>query len=155
MSQHLKQRLLGAAVLMVFAAIFLPVIFDGAGYRQLSKIELGIPEETRISFEQDFPELYEKNSQVVIARKQVDVGDLSADKRWFVHVADYGNMEAAANLVKRLTTGGYKASYKMVSKEGDTTFRVEVRAGDNKSDAQGVSMRLGRDYGFKTSLVQR
>ncbi len=153
MEQHLKQRLLGAAVIVALGVIFLPVIFDGDGYRQLSNVELDVPEQPRISFEQNFPELSGQNSRVVVTRERVDVGDLPAG--WFVRVADYDNMDGAASLVKRLTNGGYKASYRMVAKGGDARFEVEVNAGGDQADARGIAARINRDYDLKTSLVRR
>ncbi len=155
MEQQLKQRLLGATVIVSLGVIFLPIIFDGDGYRQLSDVELEIPEQPRISFEQNFPELSRHDSRVVVTREQVNVGDLSSAKRWFVHVTDYDTMDSAAGLVKRLSDGGYKASYRVVSKGGGKTFKVEVNAGGNKAGAQGIAERIKENYGFKTSLARR
>ena len=74
MEQRLKQRLLGAVVIVSLAAIFLPLVFDGEGYQQLSRVDLEAPLSPRISFDQSFPEL--RDSEVVSTREQISVRDL-------------------------------------------------------------------------------
>lgn len=155
MKQHLKQRLLGATVLVSLAVIFLPIIFDGGGYRQLSKVEVDVPEQPHISFEQNFPELPERTPKMVITREQVEIGDSPADEVWFVHVADRDSRAGAAELVKRLNGRGYRASYRPASAEDGGAFKVEVNAGADKAAAGKIAARIEREYGLKTSLIRR
>ena len=155
MKQHLKQRLLGATVIVSLAVIFLPAIFDGDGYRQLSRVEIDVPERPRMSFEQNFPELIEHSPAMVVTRERMDAADPPAAGDWFVRVAELDNAEAAADLVKRLSARGYKAAYKSVAKDGDEAFKVEVDAGGDKTGAEEIAARIKREYGFKTSLARR
>ena len=155
MEPHLKQRLLGAIVLVSMAVIFLPILFDGDGYRQLSNFEFNIPEQPRISFDQNFRELGISDSEIVVTREQVDINNFSSKKFWFVHIDDKSNMDSATNLVRRLTDLDYNASYRMISKEGKTWFKVEVRVGDKEVDAQNIARQIKKEYGFSTSIVQR
>ncbi len=153
MKQHLKQRLLGATVIVSLAVIFLPVVFDGDGYRQLSKVEIDVPERPRLSFEQNFPELPERS--MVVTRGRIDASDPPAAGDWFVRVADFDAADAAESLVKRLSDRGYRATYKSVVKGGDETFKVEVNVGADKAEAEDVAARIKQEYGFKTSLARR
>lgn len=57
MEQQLKQRLAGAIALVAMAVIFLPLLFDGAGYRELLNPKIEIPKRPPISYQQqDFIE---------------------------------------------------------------------------------------------------
>ena len=142
-------------MITVLGVVFLPIIFDGAGYRQLSNIEIDIPEQPRISFDQIFPELSDRDSPVVVTRESVSIDNSGANKGWFIRVAEYDNMDAALNTVKRLGDDGYKASYKMAATEDGGSFLVEVSAGDDRTRARTMAARLDKDYGFKTSLERR
>ena len=51
MDASVKQRLIGAAVLVVLAVIFLPMVFDGGDETQSESIDLGIPAEPARDFE--------------------------------------------------------------------------------------------------------
>lgn len=51
MDASVKQRLVGAAVLVVLAVIFLPMVFDGADDTATQTIDLGIPPEPAREFE--------------------------------------------------------------------------------------------------------
>lgn len=155
MKQHLKQRLLGATVIVSLAVIFLPAVFDGEGYRQLSRVEIDVPERPHISFEQNFPELPERTPAMVFTREQVDAADPPAVGDWFVRVADFDDQDAAASLVKRLSDGGYKAAYRLVAKEGGQTFKVEVNTGGGKAGAKEIAARIRKEYDFKASPVRR
>ena len=57
MEQQLKQRLVGAVALVALAVIFLPILFDGAGYRELLNPKIEMPPRPPISYQQqDFIE---------------------------------------------------------------------------------------------------
>lgn len=51
----LKQRLIGAAVLIALAVIFLPMLLDGAGRREQVSMKMEIPPEPQYTFEQPLP----------------------------------------------------------------------------------------------------
>ena len=155
MQQQLKQRLLGAAVIISLGVIFLPVIFDGDGYRQLTGVDLDIPEQPHISFDQSFPQLSGQSARIETRREQVNVQDLPASKLWFVYVDDRDSIDGASSLARRLTDDGYQASYRMVSVAGDRKFRVEVKAGEDRVQAGNIALRIKQDYQVSTSLTQR
>lgn len=155
MKQHLKQRLLGATVIVSLAVIFLPVVFDGDGYRQLSKVDIDVPERPHISFEQNFPELPDRSPAVVVTREQINAADPPAPGDWFVRVADFDRLDDATDLVRRLSARGYKAAYKSVARGEDKTYKVEVDAGGDRAEAEDLAARIKRDYKFATSLARR
>ena len=64
MEQHLKQRILGAVVIV-------------------SRVDLDAPLTPRISFDQSFPEL--RDPKVVSTREQVSVQDLASTARGGAH----------------------------------------------------------------------
>jgi len=55
METTLKQRLIGAAVIIALAVIFVPMILDGSGRQESVALNMEIPPEPTFSFESDLP----------------------------------------------------------------------------------------------------
>lgn len=60
----LKQRLIGAAVLIALAVIFIPMLLDGAGWREELTMNMEIPPEPKFTFQHQPPPLPESSSPV-------------------------------------------------------------------------------------------
>lgn len=56
METTLKQRLIGAAVIIALAVIFVPMILDGSGQQRSIAMNMEVPPEPKFSFETDMPE---------------------------------------------------------------------------------------------------
>ena len=56
METVLKQRLIGAVVLVALAVIFVPMILDGPGRKDQSVLEIEIPVAPKFSFESNLPD---------------------------------------------------------------------------------------------------
>ena len=56
METTLKQRLIGAAVIIALAVIFVPMILDGSGREQSVALNMEVPPEPTFSFESDLPD---------------------------------------------------------------------------------------------------
>lgn len=59
----LKQRLIGASVLIALAVIFVPMFLDGAGHRERVAQEMHIPPEPKFKFEEKIPPLPDIGSE--------------------------------------------------------------------------------------------
>ncbi len=56
METTLKQRLIGAAVIIALAVIFVPMILDGSGQRESVAINIDVPPEPKFTFESELPD---------------------------------------------------------------------------------------------------
>ncbi len=56
METTLKQRLIGAAVIIALAVIFVPMILDGSGQRKSVAINIDVPPEPKFTFESELPD---------------------------------------------------------------------------------------------------
>ncbi len=56
METTLKQRLIGAAVIIALAVIFVPMILDGSGQRESVAINIDVPPEPKFTFESESPD---------------------------------------------------------------------------------------------------
>lgn len=56
METTLKQRLIGAAVIISLAVIFVPMILDGSGQQKSVAINMDVPPEPKFTFESELPD---------------------------------------------------------------------------------------------------
>ncbi len=92
---------------------------------------------------------------MVVTQRQIDIKDLPSAKNWFVHVADRSSIDGASSLVQALGDGDYKATYRMVVANGEQVFKVEVSAGQSEAEGKEIAASIRKEYGFRTTLVQR
>jgi DedD protein len=65
MDMSLKQRLIGAIVLIALAVIFVPMLLDGSGHKEQIAMGLNIPPEPEFKFEEPLPSLPDITSDQV------------------------------------------------------------------------------------------
>ena len=56
METTLKQRLIGAAVIIALAVIFVPMILDGSGRQESVALDVEVPPEPTFTFESELPD---------------------------------------------------------------------------------------------------
>ena len=64
MERAVKERLVGAIILVALAVIFVPILFDGDGRREFSRIQVEMPEPPALVFGQHFPVLDDEGAPV-------------------------------------------------------------------------------------------
>lgn len=79
----LKQRLIGAAVLIALAVIFLPMLLDGAGRREQVSMKMEIPPEPQYTFEQPLPSQPEMttDAQAKLSEQQAGISPQINEQR--------------------------------------------------------------------------
>jgi DedD protein len=61
----LKQRLIGAVVLIALAVIFVPVLLDGTGWRERRSLDAEIPPEPEFTFSRSLPTMSDARRDVI------------------------------------------------------------------------------------------
>ncbi len=181
MDPHLKQRLVGAAVLLSLAVIFLPLVLSGPppddgrverreipvqpemdfrsrvkplGDPQWAKPTLNAP----VAYAQDAEPL--RSDQVepkstakspVKHRPQPKVG-LSA---WSVQVGIFGSKQNAKALSDKMRTKGFDAYVDSVTVKAGKAWQVRVGPELKKSNAQAIVKKIAKQLGLKDAYVTR
>lgn len=166
----LKQRLVGAIVLIALAVIFLPMLLDGAGTPETLDVEVEIPErseapESRFEEPDVAAELAEpaepageEDTEAPAAEAEVEA-DAAMDAPetppvtgWVVQVGSFSRESNAQVLRDRLRDQGYAAFVKEGESGGNTVWRVRVGPMPEESEAREVARRLEEERG-KSALV--
>ena len=174
MDSSLKYRIVGAAVLLSLAVIFIPMVLDGSGQTSVTKIDMEIPPEPKIVFSDEIQQsdLEPKPTQTpqedrVVTATQVDpvnniVPEVTVSNKtgselmsWVVQVGAFGEREKATSMQKKLVDAGYDAIVEVGSNQGKEYFRVKVGPLISQDVATQTRDKLRKDLKLETAFVTR
>lgn len=152
MDLALKQRLVGAIVLIALAVIFLPMILDGSGTTEPHRVAVDIPApadapESQFSqpdVESEFAVQEPATAETVEGDSGVGTQAAAdpAASGWVVQVGSFTRDANAAVLRDRLQDDGLPAFVSEGSAEGQSVWRVQVGPYPEESEAREIARRL-------------
>lgn len=178
MDQRLKQRLVGATVLVVLAVVFLPMLLD----------ETGLPPEEDVAGMPPRPEPLEQDARApllppepfdagpplpagsaapgepaaegeapadgtVAPDPQTSVPPAAGGSAWAVQLGSFASAANAQSLVDRLRGAGFRAFVTEVRQDGQSAFKVRVGPEVLRSQAERVRERLAQEQKLEGMLV--
>lgn len=156
----LKQRLVGAIVLIALAVIFLPMLLDGSGTPDTLDVEVEIPErneepesrfeEPDVAAELDDPveEVETESEPSGTPEDEAESGtDAAAVKGWVVQVGSFSRESNALVLRDRLRDQDYAAFVNEGESDGNTVWRVRVGPVPEESEAREIAQQLEAERG--------
>lgn len=177
----LKERLIGAVVLVILGVIIIPFFLKGspapdAGVSQ----SVTLPPGDTTSVQQvsmpltpgpaatttplmtaarpataPAPAAASAPKPVVhnITRATAAPSPVAAGGQWLVQAGSYGSQANADKVVKTLQQHGFHASVSRFSKSGKSYFRVRVGPYAQRADADKAAAAVAKAYGGKASVV--
>lgn len=152
MDLALKQRLVGAIVLIALAVIFLPMILDGSGTPEQLQVGVDIPEPAEAPESQfDQPDV---ESELAAGESAAGSGDDSggtadtgtggepAVTGWVVQVGSFSKEANAMVLRDRLQDREFAAFVSEGTADGKSVWRVQVGPFPAESEAREVARSL-------------
>ncbi len=178
MNEGMKQRLVGAMVLLALATVVLPILFDFDGSYTVdtrSTIPTA-PDIQSVDIEKAGPiqgataaashdEMFRFDGSRVVAERSGGAGSDSQDqpsglnaagipRAWIVQVASLGERVKAQTLVDQLLADGYKAYSRSVLIGGETHYRIYVGPKVAKQTMLGQQQAIERKYQLSTLLLE-
>lgn len=181
MDQKLKQRLVGAAVVVVLAVIFLPMLLDSSGRSASLTLTTNIPakpegvfssrviplggndefqtelERKRLPLRAAQPEVFARVEPPKVASvpPATETGIAPrAVQAWAVQVGSFAGQDNAAKLQQRLIKRSYSAFIETTfDDEGKAIYRVRVGPELLRSAAQSLRDKVERDIGLKGIVI--
>ena len=160
MDEGLKQRLVGATVLILLGVLVIPWLLDGAGVEDQQKAELELPV-PKLSQAKVVPSPGASSNQPVPVTKPVvrprpeaakktvskaaKVAPSTAKTGWVAQVGSFRSEANAARLTAQLKKQGYTAFVMRHGDDGDAMFRVRVGPESARAQAESVAKRLKKD----------
>lgn len=177
MDEGMKQRLVGALVLLALATVILPVLFDFDGSYtvdtsptipvapdiQSVKIEKAGPLEGAAGVASHEEMFRFDKSREVAERSLSDDGVLQDQHSglnaegiplaWIVQVASFTDVDKAKTLNQQLLDDGYKAYSRRVIIGGESNYRIYVGPKVTKQTMLEQQQAIERKYKLKTLLL--
>lgn len=158
MDDRLKQRLVGAIVIVALAVIVVPVLLDGSGRRGDDKAQFEVPPRPQ------FPErpLRELGELEAVPKPAAAASAASASPAsqaagatpgaWVIQVGAFSSEANAIVLRDKLRSNGYPAFVEAL--EETPHFRVRVGPELDKGTAERLRDTLRREYGQAGIVVR-
>lgn len=177
MKEGMKQRLVGALVLLALATVVLPILFDfdGSYIVDTRSTIPTAPDIQSVEIEKAGPfkgatavasheEMFRfDKSREVAERSASDGGDLQDQpsglnaegipRAWIVQVASFTDIEKAQILNQQLLDDGYKAYSRRVLIGGEANYRIYVGPKVAKQTMLEQKQAIERKYKLKTLLL--
>ena len=156
MDEGLKQRLVGATVLVALAVIIVPIVFDGAGRRPGDVTAFQIP--PKPEFSQSPLQKLDDLTPVPTPGKGLDSAaeapsqGAAAPHAWVVQLGAFSSEANAIVLRDKLRSSGYPA---FVEAAGDKSrYRVRIGPEVDKALADKLRDKLAVEYGQAGIVVR-
>lgn len=182
MQQRMKQRLVGAVVLVALAVIFIPMLLTGPVERQLTDVPVEIPPPPVVSAPAELDQLegpvtaapltastpIEKPQAVETPTTEAPNAPLIAPDEpagrsptrtpaelaaWTVQVGSFGDEANAMALRDRLRKKGHSAYVDALAAEGKTFYRVRVGPMIQRTEAETAQARLAKEERIKSLVM--
>ncbi len=172
MNDGLKQRIIGAFVLLALAAIFLPVVLNFSDERTVdtrSRIPTApdikpvtISEPSRVENVDPAPSPDQMFQLGVNLPSQGEslldeapgLDDDGMIKAWLVQVIAFSSEKKAREMSEQLKADGYKAFYKQGRTSSGEVFRVFVGPKVEKQKALEAKQNIDKKYGVKAIIIR-
>ena len=156
MDPLLKQRMVGTAVIIGLAVIFVPMVLDGPvedrAVRQSTGVPLALPEpldQTSATSPEPAPEPSPEPRREPPAQPA-----RTAASGWVVQLGSFGAEGNANALAQRVSDAGFDAFVQRVEVENGTMYRVRVGPVADRDAAAALAQRVGRETGEPTVVAE-
>ncbi|RZU97990.1 SPOR domain-containing protein [Spiribacter vilamensis] len=169
MEQRIKQRLVGAVVLVALGVIFLPMLLSGPVERTRVDIQLDMPAEPVLD---DAPALPDGSTvespqpgRALADQPALGEGDAVPDpapapvspdagSAFYVQVGAFGSLDNARRLAGRLTDDDLDVRIAEDDREGRLPYRVQVGPLDSEAAAEQMAQRLADGFDLPGFIVE-
>ncbi|WP_163371558.1 SPOR domain-containing protein [Endozoicomonas acroporae] len=172
MGEGLKQRLIGAVVLLALLIILAPALFRGGETHPLvtsrpSPAAPGLESPPvpafvdQLDIPPDVVEVVPSSTETVLesesdrTEKATGVDESGHLKAWSLQLATFADKNNARNLEKQLKTKGYSAFQKKISTEtGKVFYRVYIGPEVRPDELQQLKVTIKKELGLEGILVR-
>ena len=180
MERAVKERLAGAVIIVALVVIFVPMLFDGEGYRELSRVQVEMPEPPALVFGQHFPAFDDKAAPdaapavvpspsttartapprrpPVVAAPPAPLApttpDVSRRGRWIVQTGAFAIRENADAQRAKLRKAGFEPVFykRDGDRRGKTVYYVRIGPYERRPAAAGIVERLRREHNLEAII---
>jgi DedD protein len=155
MDKELKQRILGAIVLVALGVIFIPALLDGSGYRSRETHSIEIPSPPK------FPPLRQTTLEPIPTPVDKPVAQVVTEEKkavaepvqtWALQVGTFSTKESADSFAKALRKEGH-TYVDDIMMEGKKVYRVRIGPELDRARLEKLKDKLNAERKIKAFIT--
>lgn len=169
MDKQLKQRLVGAVVLVSLGVIFIPALLDGSGYKSRHARSIEIPEEpkfapltqlevekikTPIEVRKELPKKLAKSQQAETPKKIIKKKQAEPVQAWALQVATFGQEANALVLRDKLRADKQPAYVTKFKVDGKENYKVRIGPVVSKTRVEKLKDMIKKEHNLEGYAVR-
>jgi len=166
MNENLKNRIVGAAIIIALAVIIIPMLFQGTGQKALKFKEIKNQEEIVFKYSEEVEELYQDKSLNIktiknnLDTKIINYKDLknkkdnnSSTKKWIIKVGSYSKKLNAEKQIQNLSEKKHQSFIMKSEKDNKILYSVNIGPFFSVEDVKKNYSNLIKDKNYSKAYI--
>ena len=166
MNENLKNRVVGAAIIIALAVIIIPMLFQGTGQKALKFKEIKNQEEIVFKYSEEVEELYQDKSLNIktiknnLDTKIINYKDLknkkdnnSSTKKWIIKVGSYSKKLNAEKQIQSLSEKKHQSFIMKSEKDNKILYSVNIGPFFSVEDVKKNYSNLIKDKNYSKAYI--
>tara|TARA_X000000950_G_scaffold82180_1_gene103399 strand:+ start:3658 stop:4182 length:525 start_codon:yes stop_codon:yes gene_type:complete len=166
MNENLKNRIVGAAIIIALAVIIIPMLFQGTGQKALKFKEIKNQEEIVFKYSEEVEELYQDKSLNIktiknnLDTKIINYKDLknkkdnkSSTKKWIIKVGSYSKKLNAEKQIQNLSDKKHQSFIIKSEKDNKIFYSVNIGPFFSVEDVKKNYSNLIKDKNYSNAYI--
>ena len=166
MNENLKNRIVGAAIIIALAVIIMPILFQGTGQKALKFKEIKNQDEIVFKYSEEVEELYQDKSLNVktiknnLDTKIINYKDLknkkdnnSSTKKWIIKVGSYSKKLNAEKQIQNLSDKKHQSFIMKSEKDNKIFYSVNIGPFFSVEDVKKNYSNLIKDKNYSNAYI--
>ncbi len=166
MNENLKNRIVGAAIIIALAVIIIPMLFQGTGQKALKFKEIKNQEEIIFKYSEEVEELYQDKSLNIktiknnLDTKIINYKDLknkkdnnSSTKKWIIKVGSYSKKLNAEKQIQNLSEKKHQSFIMKSEKDNKILYSVNIGPFFSVEDVKKNYSNLIKDKNYSKAYI--
>tara|TARA_Y100000741_G_scaffold190639_1_gene145174 strand:- start:1214 stop:1738 length:525 start_codon:yes stop_codon:yes gene_type:complete len=166
MNENLKNRIVGAAIIIALAVIIIPMLFQGTGQKALKFKEIKNQEEIVFKYSEEVEELYQDKSLNIktiknnLDTKIINYKDLknkkdnnSSTKKWIIKVGSYSKKLNAEKQIQNLSEKKHQSFIMKSEKDNKIFYSVNIGPFFSVEDVKKNYSNLIKDKNYSNAYI--
>ncbi|MAW34560.1 MAG: hypothetical protein CMQ81_00435 [Gammaproteobacteria bacterium] len=166
MNENLKNRIVGAAIIIALAVIIIPMLFQGTGQKALKFKEIKNQEEIVFKYSEEVEELYQDKSLNIktiknnLDTKIINYKDLKnkkdnkfSTKKWIIKVGSYSKKLNAEKQIQNLSDKKHQSFIIKSEKDNKIFYSVNIGPFFSVEDVKKNYSNLIKDKNYSNAYI--
>ena len=163
MNENLKNRILGSIVLLCITIIFLPMIFNAAGEKELKFKKINHNNDIKFNYINNVKIIDKKeikNLDIVVTDKIINnvnaldiKNNIAKEKSWIIRVGIFSDKNNAISLLNKLSLIHYQTHIHNIKQNNKVSYALNIGPFFDTESLKKKHIELSKDPQFKNIYI--